>query len=70
MTSSTNQYTKTMNANDLLPEHSHKQTQQKNAVILPNFPEWKFCGKAQFAFPQNFRTMKSGEITVFLAVRY
>ena len=45
---------------------------------------WKFCGKAQFphsfgrfarnyaenrAFPQNFLTMKLGEITVFYAVK-
>ena len=38
---------------------------------------WKFCGKAQAirpklcgncAFPQNFHTMKLGEITVFYAV--
>ena len=34
---------------------------------------WKFCGKAQFphsfgAFPQNFHTMKLGEITLFYTV--
>ena len=52
-----------------------KDTMQKNAVILPNFPVGKFCGKAQFlhsfgrclklcgncAFPQNFHTRKLGE---------
>ena len=50
-------------------------------VISPNFLVWKFCGKTQFplsanrpklcgncAFPQNFHTMKLGEITVFYAV--
>ena len=45
---------------------------------------WKFCGKAQFphsfgqftrnyaetAFPQNFHTMKLGEITLFYAVLF
>ena len=51
----------------------------KNTVITPNFLVWKFCGKAQFphsfgrfanyAFPQNVHTRKSGEITVFFALR-
>ena len=55
----------------------------KNTVISPDFLVWKFCGKAQFpysfgrfarncaetAFPQNFHTSKSGEITVFFAVK-
>ena len=55
----------------------------KNIIISPNFPVWKFCGKAKFphsfgrfarnyardcAFPQNFHTMKLGEITVFYEV--
>ena len=45
----------------------------ENTVISPNFMVWKFCGKAQFpyrnyAFPQNFHTMKLGEITVFYAM--
>ena len=54
----------------------------KNTIISPNFLLWKFCGKAQFphslgriarkyaetAFPQNFRTKKLGEITVFYAM--
>ena len=55
-------------------------TTGKNAVISPDFLVWEFCGKAQFphnfgrlarvdcAFPQNFHTSKSGEITVFFAV--
>ena len=52
-----------------------KDTMEKNAVILPNFPVGKLCGKAQFlhsfgrclklcgncAFPQNFHTRKLGE---------
>ena len=48
----------------------------KNTAISPDFLVCKFCGKAQFphsfgrnyAFPQNFHTRKSGEITVFFAV--
>ena len=51
----------------------------QNAAISPNFMVWKFCGKAQFphsfgrfarncAFPQNFHTMKLGEITAVYAV--
>ena len=55
----------------------------KSTVISPYFLVWKFCGKARFphrfrasrpklcrdcAFPQNFHTKKSGEITVFFAV--
>ena len=53
----------------------------ENTVISPNFLVWKFCGKAQFshsfgripklfgnyAFPQNFHTRTSSEITVFFA---
>ena len=51
-----------------------------NTLISPNFLVWIFCGKAQFphsfgrfacrncSFPQNFRTRKLGEITVFDAV--
>ena len=35
----------------------------QNAVISPNF-------KGNCVFPQNFQTMKSGEITVFYAVFY
>ena len=42
----------------------------KNTVISRYLLVWKFCGKAQFAFPQNFHTRKSGEITVFLAVLF
>ena len=38
----------------------------KNTIISPDFLVWKFCGNC--AFPQNFRTRKSGEITVFFAV--
>ena len=47
----------------------------KNTVISTDFLVWKFCGKANrsklcgnCAFPQNFHTRKSGEITVFFAV--
>ena len=51
----------------------------KNTVISPDFPVWRFCGKAKFphsfgrttqnfTFPQNFHTRKSGEITLFFAV--
>ena len=47
----------------------------KNTVTSPDFMVWKFCGKAnrpklcgKCAFPQNFHTRKSGEITVFLAM--
>ena len=49
----------------------------KNTAISPNFLVWKFCGKSQFpqfslrgncAFPENFRTRKLGEITIFHAV--
>ena len=49
----------------------------KTPVISPNFLVWKFCGKAQIphscgncAFPQNFHTRKSGEITVFFAMDF
>ena len=51
----------------------------KYTVISPDFLVWKFCGKAQFphsfgrwgncTFPQNFHARKSGEITVFFAVK-
>ena len=42
----------------------------KNTEISPDFLVWKFCGKfVPFcAFPQNFHTRKSGEITAFFAV--
>ena len=33
-----------------------------NTVISPNFMVWKLC------LPQNFHTMKLGEMTVFYAV--
>ena len=47
-----------------------------NAVISPNFLEWKFCGNAQFpkihpklcgncVFPQNFHTRKLGKDSYF-----
>ena len=48
----------------------------QNTAVSPNFMVWKFCGKVQFphtrncAFPQNFHTMKLGEITVFYAVKH
>ena len=38
--------------------------------FLPNFMVWKLCVKAQTncAFPQNFHTIKLGEVRVFYAV--
>ena len=47
----------------------------KKIVISPNFPVWKFSGKAQLrhmqkcAFPQHFHTRKLGEITEFFVVK-
>ena len=51
----------------------------ENTVNSPDFLVWKFCEKTQFsnsfgrfarncAFPQNFHTRKSDEITVSFAV--
>ena len=44
------------------PEALPSTSTAKNTVISLNFMVWKF------AFPQNFHTMKLGEITVFFAV--
>ena len=55
----------------------------QNTEILPNFLVWKFCGKAvsvefwvirpklcaNSAFPQNLRSRKLGETSVFHAMR-
>ena len=67
---------------EIIPAEKTYTDTAKNNIISPNFMVWKFCGKAQFphsfgrfarnsaetAFPQNFHTMKLGEIMLSFAM--
>ena len=55
------------------PQHKPNIITSQNNEISPNFLAWKIGGnvhfRQSFGFPQNFRTRKSGEISLFCAMQ-